>query len=807
VSPRRAWTGAALVLFAAACAHAAPAPPCAALLGDESVAGTDDARALLVNPAAIGQRHPAGTWLGYSKEADGAEAYAVLAAWRRLAWGWTRERDRANTFGLGFSLGSEQVRLGWSSALRAAAAPRAERDLDATAGLLCRPRPWLSAGGRVAHVFEPTLGGARVPREYTMSLGMRPLALARERAHDAGVRLTLLGEVSLDEGGSREAARVSAGVAIEPVAGLELRFTARDHDAFTAGVTLRGVRGSSSSSQARVRGERAGESWALASHGGEERTAFASRRDRRVATMRLSGVLTDQALGGGLLGGSAGRPSGVHHRQLERALEDPLTRGVFVELDGVAGMAQLEELRPRIQRLVQAGKPVVAWLPHGGSRGDLYLASAASRVFASPAAEFVGLGLRAERRYYRQALARLGVRLDRTSAGDYKSAYRNYSVDSMPRPDSVVIEGMLGQRQKLFVDAVTAGRGIPGERLLPVLDGRSHPAAVLAKLGVVDSVGWREEALAELGRLAGLGARPRTADLRRTPEARVRWATPRRIALVYAGGAIVDGRSGSNLLDGDVMGAETVVAQLERAFKAPDVNAVVLRIESPGGSASASHLLDHTVERLRRETGKPLVVSMGGVAASGGYFMSLHADRIFAGKHTVTGSIGVVYVKPSFEGAYAKLGVRQQDLERGDHMRGLSFARDWGPREQASADSAVRRLYRTFVDRVREARKLEPFEAHGFAQGRAWMGEDAAQRRLVDGIGGLEAAIAEARRLGGVPARERISYMEFGHPRGTLIERMLRSWVRNELLDSMTLPDLTRAQARAADWLEAMAEE
>jgi protease-4 len=340
-----------------------------------------------------------------------------------------------------------------------------------------------------------------------------------------------------------------------------------------------------------------------------------------------------------------------------------------------------------------------------------------------------------------------------------------------------------------------------------VLDGRSHPAAVLAKLGVVDSVGWREEALAELGRLAGLGARPRTADLRRTPEARVRWATPRRIALVYAGGAIVDGRSGSNLLDGDVMGAETVVAQLERAFKAPDVKAVVLRIESPGGSASASHLLDHTVERLRRETGKPLVVSMGGVAASGGYFMSLHADRIFAGKHTVTGSIGVVYVKPSFEGAYAKLGVRQQDLERGDHMRGLSFARDWGPREQASADSAVRRHYRTFVDRVREARKLEPFEAHGFAQGRAWMGEDAAQRRLVDGIGGLEAAIAEARRLGGVPARERIAHMEFGHPRGTLIERMLRSWVRNELLASMTLPDLTRAQARAEDWLEAMAEE
>jgi protease-4 len=253
------------------------------------------------------------------------------------------------------------------------------------------------------------------------------------------------------------------------------------------------------------------------------------------------------------------------------------------------------------------------------------------------------------------------------------------------------------------------------------------------------------------------------------------------------------------------MGDQTVAAQLERAFKAPDVEAVVLRIESPGGSASASYSLDRAIERLRSEAGKPLVVSMGSVAASGGYFMSLHADRIFADKHTVTGSIGVVFVKPSFEGAYEKLGVRQRDFDRGEYMRGLSLARDWGPREQASADSAVRRHYRTFVDRFREARELEAFEAHGFAQGRAWMGEDAAQRRLVDGIGGLEAAIAEARRLGGVPDRERIAYLEFGHPRGSIFERMLRSWVRNELLEAFSLPDLSRAQARAEDWIEAMA--
>lgn len=806
--------GAALLVLALLAAGGAPAPARAsapgaslALLGDETVAGTDDARALFVNPAAIGQRHVSGHWLGYARTVGGEEAYATMAAYRRLGFGYARGLDRSHAYALGFSLGGERFRLGWTSTLRAQAAPRAERDLEGQAGLLCRPSPWLSLGGRAANVFEPSVAGARLPREYTLGLGLRPLALARERAHDAGLRWTLLGEVALEEGGSNESARVSAGAAIEPVPGLEVRLMAQGHGAYSAGLTLRGVRGSGAATQGRVRGERAYESYGLGSHASEERTALTGRRERRVALVRASGLLADQALGGGLLGGVGGQPAAGLHRQLERSLEDPLTRGVFLELSGVAGMAQLEELRPRIQRLTQAGKPVVAFLPYGGGRGDLYLASAASRIYASPAAEFMGLGLRVERRYYRRALERFGMRLDRASVGDFKSAYRTYAADSTPRADSVVLQHLLTQRQKLFVNAITAGRGIEESRLLPVLDGREHPPAVLARLGVIDSVGWREQALAELGRLTGLGAKPRTVDLRRVPEARASWATPRRIAVVYAGGAIVEGRSGSSALDGDVMGDQTVAAQLERAFKAPDVEAVVLRIESPGGSASASHSLDHAVERIRREAKKPLVVSMGSLAASGGYFMSLHADRVFANRHTVTGSIGVVLVKPSFEGAYAKLGVRQQDFERGEFMRGLSFARDWGPREQASADSAVRRHYRTFVERVMDGRGLDNMEAYGYAQGRAWMGEDAAQRKLVDGIGGLEAAITEARRLGGVPERERISLLEFHHPRGSFLERMVRGWVRDRLAEAFSLPDLARAQARVDDLIEAMAGE
>lgn len=801
---RVAWHALLALACAAGTTRAAAVTPSLplAIFGDESVAATDDARAWLFNPAAIGERYPGELLVAWARQDARREWNTGVGTWRRFAVGFTRQRDTSQAYGVGFSAGGERLRLGWSGYQLVAGQPRRERDFDDRAGFLYRPTPWGSAGFTVAHLFQSEFRGIRLPRDYTVGVGLRPLALSREHAAGLGTRLTLTGDVTMVEDGAWRQARVRVGAAWEPVNGLALRVMAEDHRSLKFGVTLRGVRTSASAAQARVDGDRAYESYALSTHAGDDRPLVVTRAQQRVALVRMGGVLADQALAGGVLGGGGARPSAPYHRQLERALADPLTRGVFLELNGVAGMAQLEELRPRLLELKHAGKPVVAFLQYGGGRGDLYLASAAARVYASPAAEFAGLGLRAERRYYKRALANLGIKVDRASVGDYKSAYRNLSTDSTPAPDTAVIQRILTQRQELFVRTVTSGRGIAPERLEPVLDGRDYDARALARLGIIDSVGWREDALAELGRLTGLGAKPRAVDLRRAPEARVRWPAPARIAVVYAGGPIVNGRSGSNLLDGGVMGDQTITAQLERAFRTPSVRAVVLRVESPGGSAGASYLMDHAVERLRRETGKPLVVSMGAVAASGGYFLSAHADRIYADKHTVTGSIGVLFIKPSLEGAYAKLGVRQDEFDRGDYMRAHSLGRDWRPRDQAAADSSIKRLYRTFVGRVSDGRKLQNFEVYSHAQGIAWLGDDALDHKLIDGIGGLEVALAEARRLGGVPAQEKISLLEFHHPRGTLFERIVGSWLRNYAAEQMRLPDLTRAQARADDWLD-----
>lgn len=767
----------------------------------QGVATADDARAWEANPALIGFRHPAGWQLQWNGR-DGAFTDAsAVATWRRFAFSVAGDRDSSQRAGFGFSLGSGPLRLGLGGEWTALRAPRDARAFDTRAGLSWRPLPSFAAGARVEHLSRSALAGVRPDRSYALGAALRPFAWSRERAHDLGPRFTLEAEVTLLEGASRRDAATIVGVALEPIDGLVLRAAAGSGGERRVALTLRGAHRAFTHERRGTRTLDGGESWTLSGQSARERALVALPGEARIARVTVRGPLADEDIPGGLMGGGGDVPSGPIHRQLEQALEDPLTRGVFLELGGASGMAQLEELRPRIQRLVVAGKPVVAYIEKSGGRGDLYLGSTATQVFASPAAEFVGMGLRVERRSYRAMLERAGIRMDRASIGVFKSAYRNYSVDSTPPADTLVIQRMLTQRQQLFVDAVTSGRRIPAERLMPVLDGRDHDARALARLGVIDSVGWREDALAALGRLTGLGRRPRRVDLRRDPPARERWATPTRIAIVYAGGAIVDGRSGADLLDGGVMGDRTVIAQLESAFRRRDVRAVVLRIESPGGSASASHLLDHTVQRLRAETRKPLVVSMGSVAASGGYFMSAHADRIWANRHTVTGSIGVVFVKPSFEGLYERLGVRQEDFDRGEFMRGLSPARAWRPQDQAAADSAVGRLYRTFTRSVAEGRDIQPGEAVAVAQGRAWMAEDAAERRLVDSIGGLESALAEARRLAQVPTREFIAPVEYRRPRGTLIERVVGGWLRERLGEGLRLRGLEGTQMRADEEL------
>jgi protease-4 len=786
-----------LVLLAlAAPAHAkAPTPvPPDLLFGDESAATADGALGLLFNPAGMGVRRPNEILVGYARSDDRHQRndeLATLGGWFGIRS--TRIKDVAQYHGLCFAGGGEGFRFGWQPQVQVNGWSLA-RVLDHRFGILSRPAPWLSLAAVTDHAFQVKLEGFTLPRTYTLAAGIRPLALDRAHAAGAGTRLTFTGDVLLADDGSWRQARVRVGADLEVLPGVSLRGSVQDHGGYHLGMSLRSPRMAWGSSGAFARGGVPGPtSYVVSVNADEERSVLAARRDRRVAVVRAAGALGDEALGGvSLMGGGARTPAESLRHDLERALEDPLTRGVLLDVRGVAGMAQIEELRPRIARLRAAGKPVVAYLEYGGGRGDLYLASACDRVVASPEAGFAALGLRAERRYYRQLLERWGIRMDRSSIGAFKSAYRNFSVDSIPSADREVIEHNLDVAQELFVSAVSADRRMDRARLLGLLDGREWPSSDLAAAGLIDSVGYREDAMAALGRLCGMGARPRAVPVRRLRAATPQWTVPTRLAVVYAAGGIATGRSGGDLLTGSFMGSETVCAQLERAFKDPRVRGVVLRIESPGGDALASDLIHHAAQRLKRETKKPLVVSMGGVAASGGYYIAGPADRILADRFTVTGSIGVVYVKPSLEGLYAKQGVRQQSFQRGDAMAGWSQGRDWDAAAQASADSAVGRMYRSFVGLMAKDRGLPYAAVDSVAQGRPWFGEDARARGLVDAIGGLDDALAEARRRAGIPAGERIRTLDLRRPAPGLVQRLVGGMVREALERDARLPETDR---------------
>jgi len=768
------------------------------LEGFESVANADGALGTIFNPALVGMRYPSELLIANTRDDRGhALRWDGLGAWRGLGVRWTRIPHQSQTLGGTLAFGAPAFRFGWTTEWSGGDLGAPDRS-DHRLGLLSRPNPWLSLGVTLDHPFQPR-GTKRV---YTAGVAFRPLALpvvgAPVRDGSTRVdasRLTIFADARIPERSERRfdedrhrAVSLRFGAEMELVSGIALRGSVETStrefggSAANAGLVFRLPRASVSGRAGTVEDvSGATETYAVSFHSGEEATRLRPPSSHRVGTLALSGILGDDDLSSvSLFGAESVTPVGPIARDLDRALHDPLTRGVLLELDGVHNQAAIEELRPRVLALRAAGKPVVAYLENGGGRGDLVLASACNQIFSTDEALFWQLGLRAERRYYRRFLDHLGVRMDRSAIGKYKSAYREYSADSTSPADREEIERVLDQAEEHVASTLASARHMERARLDTLLDGRQWPTSELVKAGLIDSVGYREQALRSLARLAGLGRRARSEELASITPAERAWQPVRAVAVVYASGAIETGESGNDLFDGATLGSTTLVRQIEDAFRS-SARAVVLRIDSPGGSVLASDLIYHTLQRMKQETKKPLIVSMGSVAASGGYYIALPGQRIFADRMTETGSIGVVFLHPSFEGFYAKHDVHEDDFLRGAYMRGGSLAHDWDAQIQASADSSIARSYDRFVDRVVLSRGLPRATVLENAQGRVWLGEDARTRGLVDEIGGLDAALAYARKLAGLPAGVALEPLEFRRPRPGLLQRVVGSWVRAEV--------------------------
>jgi protease-4 len=348
-------------------------------------------------------------------------------------------------------------------------------------------------------------------------------------------------------------------------------------------------------------------------------------------------------------------------------------------------------------------------------------------------------GLSAEVTFFRGTLDKLGVEAQFEGVGKYKNAPNTYTEKGFTEPHREQMSALVDSIFKEYVSAIAESRHMTPEQVEALLDEGPYDARSAQKAGLVDELLYQDQ-LDE--RLKGSD---RVTPVRYIRKARGFGLDGRpKIALIYAVGEITGGESQTSPFGGEFMGSDTVAAALKNAREDDDIKAIVLRVDSPGGEGTASEVIWREVELARKE--KPVVVSMGDVAASGGYYIAMASDAIVAQPSTITGSIGVFGGKLTLKGLYDKVGVSKEILTRGRHSALFSDYRPWSEEERSKIRVLMTDFYRDFVKRAADGRKKTYDEMHALAQGRVWTGTEALNHGLVDDLGGLEVALKVAKQ-------------------------------------------------------------
>lgn len=447
---------------------------------------------------------------------------------------------------------------------------------------------------------------------------------------------------------------------------------------------------------------------------------------------------------------------------LRQAREDARVRALVVKVGSrPIGLGMVQELRDAIRRFGAAGKPTIAWADSFGefSAGNVpyYLATAFDTIYLQPSGDLGLTGLAVERTFLRGTLDLLGVQMQIGARHEYKSAPEQLTERGFSGPAREATERISASVTEQLAAAIAERRGVSAERAAELINGGPYLAEQALVAGLVDVLGYRDEVYAAVRKRVGpdaallyLGRYQRSRELSRRART---LAAPRQesVALIYATGSIRRGRSGRSPVSGPAMGSDSVTAALRAAAADARIRAVVLRVNSPGGSYVASDSIWREVVRTR-VGGKPVVVSMGDVAASGGYFISMAADVIFAQPGTVTGSIGVFSGKPVVAEMLGKAGVTTDAVVTGRHANMFSTRHPFSDEEWAIVDAWLDHIYADFTGKVAAGRRLSAERVHELARGRVWTGADARDRGLVDDLGGIEDATAVARTRAGLPA-------------------------------------------------------
>jgi protease IV len=508
--------------------------------------------------------------------------------------------------------------------------------------------------------------------------------------------------------------------------------------------------------------------------------------DLRAAPPETSGLDPLAIITGG------GRPMVLREAvsALHRAAEDSRVAGLIARVELPAAAAgPVQELREAIEAFT-AVKPSLAWAETYPGTLSYYLASAFGEVWMQPSGTVGLIGFATNALFLRDALDKVGIEAQFVARGEYKSAANLFTqdryTDAHREADTRLLESLRGQ----VWQAIAEARGIRQETLDGLADRAPLLRDVAVDSGLIDRVGFRDEAYGRIAELVGAeGISPNAGDADgddappRLYVSRYARATgpsgpsmPGRgpkstIAVVTVAGPIVSGRGGSRLPFGSSnAGGDTIAAALREAAHDDSVSAIVLRVDSPGGSVTASETIWREVSKAR-ERGKPVVASMGAVAASGGYYVAMCADAIVANPGTITGSIGVVTGKLVARDLKDRLGVGSDAVRTNANADAWSINAPFTPEQQAQVEAEADLFYTDFVERVAHGRNLSVDAVDAVARGRVWTGADALEHGLVDELGGLRTAVRKAKVLAGLDEDAKVRLV--GYP-GSSVWELLR---------------------------------
>jgi protease-4 len=453
---------------------------------------------------------------------------------------------------------------------------------------------------------------------------------------------------------------------------------------------------------------------------------------------------------------------------LEKAGDDPRVKGLIARIgDGNMGLGEVQELRDAIAAFRAKGKRAVAYADTFGELSSgtrsYYLAASFDEIWMQQLGTVGLVGLRAELNFFRGTLDMLGIVPDFAHREEYKDAANTLTETAMTAPEREELQALLQSIYGQIVDGIAADRKIDAATVRALIDRAPLMLDEALSAHLVDHAGDRENAIASLGADA-----PQLSLARYLDQAGPPHQSGPTIALIYATGLMARGGGSDNPLTGDhVMGADDVTRAFKLAQDDKSVRAILFRINSPGGSAVAAETIWAAVRRAR-DAGKPVIVSMGDVAGSGGYYVAAPADKIVAEPATLTGSIGVIVGKLVFGGLAKKLGASSDSLQIGANADLFSFVQDFSPSEHDRIEALLDNVYATFKGRVAEGRKLDAVAVEAVAKGRVWSGADASTRGLVDQLGGMRTALDLAKLAAGVPTDRDVTLKAYPTPKSNV---------------------------------------